>query len=57
MDCMYKVIKDLRMNHKNMVYLNFLKDSTFVSDDFYDQDHLSEVGAEKLTKILNNAMK
>jgi len=57
MDCMYKVIKDLMKNHKNMVYLNFLKDSTFVSDDFYDQDHLSEVGAEKFTKILNESLR
>jgi len=56
-DCTYKVIHDLMKTHKNIVYLNFLKDSTFVSDDFYDQDHLSEVGAEKLTKILNESLR
>lgn len=56
MDCTYQVIHDLMKDHHNTVYLNFLTDSSFVADDFYDQDHLSEIGAEKLTKMLNDRM-
>ena len=29
-------------------------DKMFVKSDFYDADHLNEIGAEKLTKLLNN---
>lgn len=28
-------------------------DNTFIKSDFYDADHLNEIGAEKLTKLLN----
>lgn len=53
MDRTYQVIHSIMKSHKVVFYQNFLKDSHFVADDFYDQDHLSEVGAEKLTKLLN----
>ncbi len=33
-------------------YYDYREDSRFVDDDFFDQSHLSEVGAEKFTKIL-----
>lgn len=33
-------------------YLDYLKDDRFDADDFYDCDHLSDVGAAKFTKIL-----
>jgi len=56
MDCMYQVIQAIMCDHKNVVYKNFLKDSSFVADDFYDQDHLTEIGAEKLTRILKNCI-
>lgn len=39
--------------YSNTTYLNLLKDSSFVAEDFYDPDHLNTRGAEKLTKILN----
>lgn len=37
---------------KGLTYLNYLKDSRFGPDDFYDSNHLSEIGAEKFSKIL-----
>ena len=33
-------------------YFNYLKDSRFQEDDFFDSNHLSDVGADKFTKIL-----
>ena len=53
MDRSYQVIHSIMSEHKNVMYQNYLKDSLFVADDFYDQDHLSDVGAEKLTRMLN----
>lgn len=38
----------------NLPYLDYLKDDRFVYDDFYDCDHLNNIGAEKFTKILNH---
>ena len=38
-------------------YFDYLKDPRFAADDFYDSNHLSEVGAEKFTKILNKDIK
>ncbi len=37
-------------------YYNLINDSRFVSDDFYDSDHLSNVGAEKFSKILADTL-
>ena len=41
----------------NTTYLNLLKDSSFVDDDFYDPDHLNTIGAAKLTKKLDDYIK
>ena len=38
----------------NLPYFDYLKDSRFEADDFYDSNHLSDVGAIKFTKILVN---
>lgn len=35
---------------------NMDKDTTFTYDDFYDEAHLSELGAEKFTSVLNNCI-
>lgn len=34
-------------------YLNLFNDPRFVDEDFYDADHLNEVGAEKCSKIVD----
>jgi hypothetical protein len=52
----YQIIEKLKNKYK-LPYYNYLKDSRFVSDDFYDADHLSDVGAMKFTKILNEDLK
>ena len=38
-------------------YLDYLKDPRFKADDFYDSNHLSDIGAIKFTKILNKDIK
>lgn len=37
----------------HLVYLDYLRDSRFTETDFHDVSHLSDVGAAKFTKILN----
>ena len=39
---------------RNVFYLDYLKDDRFISDDFYDSHHLSDIGAVKFTKILKD---
>ena len=38
----------------NLDFFDYREDGRFVDDDFIDQSHLSDVGAEKFTKILMN---
>ena len=49
--------KSLEDEFPNTTYLNFLKDSSFVNEDFYDPDHLNTIGARKLTEKLNDYLK
>ena len=38
----------------NVTYQNFLLDSSFSAIDFYDADHLDEIGAKKLTSKIDS---
>tara|TARA_B100000809_G_C15100744_1_gene516814 strand:+ start:717 stop:1652 length:936 start_codon:yes stop_codon:yes gene_type:complete len=38
-------------------YYNLLSDSSFLRKDFYDADHLNEIGAEKLSIFFNEIIK
>ena len=49
-----KTISDLVKNNSNCIYLNLLKSEKFTNEDFYDADHLNEIGAKKLSLLLNN---
>jgi len=53
----YKKMVDTLSNfvntHSNCFYLNYFEDSDFVAKDFYDADHLNEIGAEKLSRKLS----
>ena len=51
LDKMYELTHALQKEY-NLQYFDYLKDSRFIADDFYDSNHLSDVGAEKFTKIL-----
>ena len=40
--------------YNNVIYKNYMYDKMFSENDFHDADHLNEIGAEKLTILLNN---
>ena len=48
-----KTITDLVKNNSNCYYLNLLNSEKFTKEDFYDADHLNEIGAKKLSLLLN----
>lgn len=50
LDKMYDII----YSYTDIEYHDYLKDNRFAEDDFYDGDHLSDVGAKKFTLILKN---
>jgi hypothetical protein len=39
--------------YENCIYENLLSDINFVALDFFDADHLSEIGAKKLSELIN----
>jgi hypothetical protein len=39
--------------NNNVYYYNFLEDNDFIADDFFDADHLNEIGAKKFTKKID----
>lgn len=43
--------------YPNLEYYNFISDSRFKDDDFYNSSHLSDVGAEKFSKILRSILR
>ncbi|MFC0779299.1 hypothetical protein [Flavobacterium sp. HJSW_4] len=47
----------LQKMNSNTFYLNLFNDSRFSNDDFYDADHLHNVGAEKCSMIVNDFLK
>ena len=50
-----EIITDIA-HRNNCEYLNLLEDASFVSNDFYDADHLNELGAKKLSILLKEKM-
>lgn len=52
---MHELIKQIQMEYK-LPYLDYLKDNRFIAEDFADPHHLSDIGAEKFTKILQYAI-
>ena len=53
---MYELINQIQKEF-SVPYLDYMKDARFDSLDFADPQHLSDVGAEKFTKILNEDIK
>jgi hypothetical protein len=56
LDKMYETIDNFLETHKYVVYLNYFDDTDFVAQDFFDADHLNEIGAEKFSKKLQKDM-
>ncbi len=45
--------EEISAQYVNCTYLNLMEDSIFYAKDFYDADHLSELGAKKMSFIVN----
>ena len=54
-DNTHKIIEDICRKNSNCQYINLLKNegNLFTEKDFSDADHLSEKGAEKMSKLIN----
>lgn len=50
----FSVAEKMAEKYENVTYLNFLEDASFTREDYYDSDHLNNVGAEKLSLRLNS---
>lgn len=48
-----KTANKIASQYDNCIYVNLFDDTNFVSKDFRDADHLSEIGAEKLSKLID----
>lgn len=57
LDITTKICGDLSNKYENVSYINLLRDKRFNKDDFYDADHLNNIGAKKLTIILNDTIR
>lgn len=44
---------DIANKYDNVSYQNFLSDTSFLAIDFFDADHLGEIGAKKLTSKID----
>jgi len=54
LNIMLTTINNLDKKYSNCTYYNFMNDTSFIAIDFYDADHLNEIGAEKLTKKIDS---
>jgi len=48
------IARQIAAENTNCKYLNLLDAPTFIAGDYYDGDHLSEIGAKKLSLILSS---
>lgn len=44
---------DIAKSNNNCTYINLLADTIFKASDFFDADHLNEIGAKKLSLLIN----
>lgn len=57
-DNTHKIIENICRKNSNCQYINLLKNegNLFTEKDFSDADHLSETGAEKMSKLINKLL-
>lgn len=53
---MMECVDSMRSVYPAMEYYNFIADSRFTDDDFFDASHVCDQGAEKLSKILKDTL-
>jgi hypothetical protein len=47
----------LLVNQYQVPYLNFMKDERFKAEDFYNPDHVSNAGAEKFSRLMDEIIR
>ena len=52
-----RYIEKITSKNKNTYYFNFLNDSRFAASDFFDADHLNEIGSKKFTLMIDSLIK
>jgi hypothetical protein len=56
LDLIIETTKEICLENKNCSYVNLLYDENFVDSDYFDADHLSEIGAKKLSTLINKTI-
>jgi len=51
-----RTCQSIQQNFSNVKYFNFLEDTDFTKDDFFDLSHLNKAGAKKLSEKINAAI-
>jgi hypothetical protein len=54
LDTTIKTIDEITKECSHCTYINLISDSSFTAADFYDADHLSEIGAKKLSLFIDS---
>lgn len=49
---MKSFVANLKHNYQNVEFYDYSTDKRFVDDDFYDSSHLTDIGANKFSKIV-----
>jgi hypothetical protein len=47
----------IEKENENVYYYNFINDNDFLENDFFDADHLNELGAMKFTKKIDDVIR
>jgi hypothetical protein len=50
------IAKASSIENKNVFFKDFMNDTSFLQNDFYDADHLNEIESKKLTKIMDSIL-
>lgn len=53
LEATFDSINRITLSYEGCTFLNLLSDTSFLAKDFFDADHLSEIGAEKLSTLIN----
>jgi hypothetical protein len=48
--------ENILLQYDNCFYFNLLENKSFSLSDFYDADHLNEIGSKKLTELIENVI-
>lgn len=51
-----QICSDFAIQNSNVEYLNWMAHEDFVGDDFFDSDHLCDLGAIKLSRLLDSCL-